>query len=163
MAAGFLCATSSISMPPAELAMITELDGTVHQNAEIEFALDIEAFFNQQPTHDAAAGTGLRRDQRSFPESLQASSAASSADAPTSRHRLCRGPRREFAPLPRQRRGDFWATSRASSAAGHHLTARRGNAEAAKNLFSLILVNFICDMSWVRPFRFMTDRFMTDG
>ena len=36
----------------------------------------------------------------------------------------------------------FWATLRASSGAGDHLTARGGNAKAAKNLLSLIFVNF---------------------
>ena len=50
-------------MPPAVLAMKTASDGAVHQDAEVELALDVETFFDQQALDDAAAGAGLRRDQ----------------------------------------------------------------------------------------------------
>ena len=37
--------------------------GTVHQEAEVKFALDVEAFFDEKTLDDAPGGTGLRSDQ----------------------------------------------------------------------------------------------------
>ena len=37
--------------------------GAVHQNSQIQFLLDRQGFFNQQPPHDASFGTGLVRNQ----------------------------------------------------------------------------------------------------
>ena len=37
--------------------------GAIHQDAEVEFALDVEAFFDQQALDDAAAGAGLHGDE----------------------------------------------------------------------------------------------------
>ena len=37
--------------------------GAVDEQAEIKFALDVEAFFDEHALHDAAGGAGLRRDE----------------------------------------------------------------------------------------------------
>ena len=37
--------------------------GAIDEQAEIKFALDVEAFFDEQALDDAAGGAGLRRDQ----------------------------------------------------------------------------------------------------
>src|SRR5713226_1564583 len=37
--------------------------GAIDEQAEIKFALDVEAFFDQQSLDDAAGGAGLRSDQ----------------------------------------------------------------------------------------------------
>src|SRR5260370_6050907 len=37
--------------------------GAIDEQAEIEFALDVQAFFDEQALDDAAGGTGLRGDQ----------------------------------------------------------------------------------------------------
>ena len=39
-------------------------DGAVHQDAEVQLALDVQALFDQQALHQAAFRAGLRRDQR---------------------------------------------------------------------------------------------------
>ena len=51
-------------MPPAVLAMKTGApDGAIDEDAEVEFALDVQAFFDQQAADDAAFFAGLRRDE----------------------------------------------------------------------------------------------------
>ena len=43
---------------------IGRADGAVHEHAEIKFALDVQAFFDQQAADNAAFFAGLRRDER---------------------------------------------------------------------------------------------------
>ena len=62
---GVFSATSSMSMPPAALAMMTGLPGrAIEDDAEIQLALHLEAFFDQHAPDDAPFGTGLVRDER---------------------------------------------------------------------------------------------------
>ena len=117
-------------------------DGAVHQDAEIEFALDVEAFLDQQAAHDAATGTGLRRDQvhaqnlrgqlRRFVGGTRQLHAAAFAAAAGMDLRLDH----------HDRRAELLGDLARLFGAGHHLAARRGNAEAAENFLSLIFVNF---------------------
>jgi hypothetical protein len=37
--------------------------GAVHEDAEVEFALDVEAFFDEQALNDTAAGSGLHSNE----------------------------------------------------------------------------------------------------
>ena len=62
---GSLAATSSMSMPPAALAMMTGRRGrAVDQDAQIELALDLEPFLDEHAADLLALGAGLMRDQR---------------------------------------------------------------------------------------------------
>ena len=68
-------------MPPAADAMNTGLPcRAIEHDAEVEFALDRQRLFDQQPLHHLAFRPGLVRDQLSCPGSCPASSPASSTD-----------------------------------------------------------------------------------
>jgi len=55
--AGIFLATSSISMPPAALAMkMTQPVARSTKQPEIKFALDVQTLFDEQALDDAAAG-----------------------------------------------------------------------------------------------------------
>src|SRR5438132_7094442 len=60
---GVLAATSSMSMPPAADAMNTGRPLAIEHDAEIEFFIDRQPFFDQQHAHFSALRARLMRDQ----------------------------------------------------------------------------------------------------
>ena len=84
IASGVCAATSSISMPPAADAMKTILPvRAIEHDAEVQFLLDRQRLFDQQPLHQAAFGPGLVRDQRHAENLLAQCTAASAASFAT--------------------------------------------------------------------------------
>ena len=62
---GCVAATSSMSMPPAALAMMTGAGGgAVDDDAQVELAVDLRAFLDEHAAHLLALGAGLVRDER---------------------------------------------------------------------------------------------------
>ena len=62
---GCFAATSSMSMPPAALAMMTgRRGGAIDEDAQIELAIDLEPFLDQHAADLPAFGAGLVRDER---------------------------------------------------------------------------------------------------
>ena len=61
---GVLAATFSISTPPSLLTISTMRCGAIERRAEIELAVDGEAFLDEQPRDLLAIGAGLIRDER---------------------------------------------------------------------------------------------------
>jgi len=88
MAAGFSWRLPRFSMPPAALAMNTRGRWHDPRGAEVKFALDVEAFFDEKTLDDASGGTGLRSDQF-HAENEAPISAAHRRNAPASRRLLC--------------------------------------------------------------------------
>ena len=46
-------------------------DGAVHEDAQVKFALNVQAFLDQQALHNASRRTGLRRHQRHAHDGLR--------------------------------------------------------------------------------------------
>ena len=73
-----------MSMPPAADAMKTGLPcRAIQHDAEIQFALDRQRLFDQQPLHHAAFRSRLMRDQRHAQDLAARSSRASAASFAT--------------------------------------------------------------------------------
>ena len=62
---GVAAATSSMSMPPAALAIITGLPrGAIEHEAQVQLARHLQPFFDEHARHDAPFRAGLMRDER---------------------------------------------------------------------------------------------------
>ena len=116
-------------------------DGAVHQDAQVQLALDVLALFDEQALHQAAFRAGLRRDQRHAQnlggELLRFVHRARQLDAAALAAPAGVNLRLHHDHLGAQALGDAAGVF----GFGHHLAARRGNAEAAENLLGLIFVN----------------------
>ena len=123
----------------------------VDENAEIEFLLDRERLFNQQPAHNAAFGAGLVRDQRhaqdfagefaGFGQRLRdldaaAFAAAAGMDLGLHDYARCAGVEQ------------FFGRGLSLFARGCHGAARNRDAVLLQDAFCLILMNFHND-SWI--------------
>ena len=141
---GSLAATSSMSMPPAALAMTTgRRRRAIDQDAEIELALDLEPFLDQHAADLLAFGAGLVGDQRhpdhllrelldlvERPGDLDAAALAAAAGV-----NLRLDDATCVAAEPAGDLGGFGRRER-------HLAARHGDAEAREHGLGLILVDF---------------------
>ena len=139
---GVCAATSSISMPPSELAIKRHaLRGAVDDHADVEFLADVGALLHQQAPHEPAFGPGLMGHQRhaedlrgelvDLLERLRHLDAAALAAAAGVNLRLDDPDLAAELARRRIRLGD--------RKAGH--AARRRHAVLAQDLLALILVN----------------------
>jgi hypothetical protein len=131
-----------MSIAPAALAIITLAGGAVEQQAQIELALHLQAFFDQHASDDAPLGPGLMRDQRHAEHldcevlglvgrlgQLDAAALAAAAGVDL---RLDDHDRAAETPC------NFGGLGRREG----HFAARHGDAVLGQNRFRLILVDF---------------------